>query len=118
METFGSWVKLRSQGQALQKSGSFHGSSQHWWFGGWCVLELSKAMLHRAVPAESRLCQEKSCIRVLQLPQGTVATKPFRNTAIFGYNISPWENCAFQLKVNIFKSKLMLFANKRVKNLC
>ena len=75
-------------------------------------------MPRRAVPAESRLCREQSCVTGLQLPQGTVAAEPFQNTSIFGFNILAWGNCAFQLKVKIFKSKLMLFANKRIKNLC
>lgn len=62
-------------------------------------------MPHRAVLSVSRVCWERSCVTGLQLPEGTVAEAALRNTSIFGYNILAQKNCAFQLKVKIFKRK-------------
>lgn len=60
----------------------------------------------------SGVCREQSCVRALRPPPGTGAAKALQNTSRFGCNILARENCAFQLKVKILKSKLMLFAKK------
>lgn len=91
---FGSRVKPRSQVKSEEP------------VTGWvCVPEPSRSMPHGAVPGA-------------ELPARIAApTGHCRNPSIAGCSILPGENWAFQLKVKVFESKPMLFANQRVKKI-